>query len=120
MRRPASPLFALACAFFLLLAQGTAFAHWIGHLGDDLGTLQDAARATPQEASDGEAHAGAEDLCPSCLTYAGIVAAPPVAMAPSPASLPASVPRRETVSTRLVSRPIIPYGARAPPSSAKA
>ena len=123
MRRRSSPLFALACAFFLLFAQGAAFAHWIGHIAADLG-VQYVLNTPVQEAESGESgesgelaeqHEGADGLCLSCLSYAGLFAAPPLVMAPPSVPVVTSSLFCEAIVASIVSRPVLPYGARAPP-----
>ena len=117
MRRRSSPLFALVCAFFLLFAQGAAFAHWIGHAGAD---VQNALSTSIEENATGKPagqHEGADEQCLSCLAYAGIVAAPPLDIAPPASQGAVPGPCSEVVATPVVSRSILPYGARAPPVS---
>lgn len=116
MRRRPSLWFALVCAFFLLFAQGTAFAHWIEHVGADTqttvsGSIQKDAVGTPSGSQD-----KVDDHCLSCLAYAGIVAAPPldIAFSTDPVAIPTSCEIAPAAPLR--SRPLRPYGARAPPS----
>lgn len=111
MRRRPSSWFALLCAFFLLFAQGAAFAHWIEHVGGDT-------RATVSSSIEKDAHgkpAGADDHCLSCLAYAGIVAAPPLdsALASDPVDVSVFSDGGHAAHPR--AQFLRPYGARAPP-----
>ncbi|SDH71551.1 hypothetical protein [Propionivibrio dicarboxylicus] len=115
MRRRSIPLFVFVCTFFLLFAQGAAFAHWIEHIGTD---AQRALSASVQENADSKPagqHERADEQCLSCLAYAGIVAAPPLDIAPSPSQVAMPGPHSEVAVTQVISRSILPYGARAPP-----
>jgi len=115
MHRRSSPWFALVCAFFLLFAQGAAFAHWIDHVGTDTQTSLNSSIQKDADGTPGGNHDKADDHCLSCLAYAGIVAAPPldIALSTDPVDIPASC--EATAAAPLRSQTLRPYGARAPP-----
>ena len=115
MYRRSSPWVALVCAFFLLFAQGAAFAHWIEHVRADTQTSSSSSIQKDAVGAPGGKHDKADDHCLSCLAYAGIVAAPPldIALSTGPADIP--TPCEEAAAAPLRSRTLRPYGARAPP-----
>ncbi|WP_319242869.1 DUF2946 family protein [uncultured Propionivibrio sp.] len=115
MRRRSPSWFALVCAFFLLFAQGAAFAHWIEHVGADTQTSSSSSIQKDAGGETGGHHDKGDDHCLSCLAYAGILAAPSsdVALSTGPADCPA--PCEDLPAAPLRSPPLRPYGARAPP-----
>lgn len=115
MHRRSPSWFALVCAFFLLFAQGAAFAHWIEHVGADTQTSSSSSIQKDVGGTTGEHHDKADDHCLSCLAYAGILAAPSADVTLSTGLVDIPTPCEEAAATPLRSRPLRPYGARAPP-----
>ncbi|MDK9723469.1 MAG: hypothetical protein OEL88_01180 [Sterolibacteriaceae bacterium MAG5] len=105
------PLIALLCALLLLGAQQAAYAHFIGHIGNQAETVA-------QEGGDAD-HGAASSLshvCTTCASFAALDAAPPVVAAavPSAAATAAALPSLPAAVTP--ADPAPPYAARAPPA----
>lgn len=105
------PLIALLCALLLLGAQQAAYAHFIGHIGNQAETVA-------QEGGDAD-HGAASSLshvCTTCASFAALDAAPPAVAAsvPSAAATAAALPSLPPAVTP--AHPAPPYAARAPPA----
>lgn len=105
------PLIALLCALLLLGAQQAAYAHFIGHIGNQAETAM-------QEGGDAD-HGAASSLshvCTTCASFAALDAAPPVVAAAIPATTATVAVTPAPASPAIPARPALPYAARAPPA----
>lgn len=105
------PLIALLCALLLLGAQQAAYAHFIGHIGNQAETVA-------QEGGDAD-HGAASSLshvCTTCASFAALDAAPPAVAASVPACAATATFAPAPASTAIPAQPAPPYAARAPPA----
>ena len=105
------PLIALLCALLLLGAQQAAYAHFIGHIGNQAETVA-------QEGGDAD-HGAASSLshvCTTCASFAALDAAPPVVAAAVPAAAATAAALPSLPPAVAPADPALPYAARAPPA----
>lgn len=110
MRRFLHPLIAVLTALLLLGSQQAALAHMIGHVG-----AATQAAAQPDDDSHGAALT-LSHVCTTCIAFAALDAAPPLAP-PAPLAVGHAVDGTAPVPPQPVAlTATTPYRSRAPPS----
>lgn len=105
------PLIAILCALLLLGAQQAAYAHFIGHLGNQAETV-----ALEGGDADHGAASSLSHVCTTCAAFAVLDAAPPAAEVPLPATTAAMADLPAIAAADLPARTRAPYAPRAPPT----